>query len=160
MKRALVALAAIGLGLLIVNGCANGGAPNLAPQIHVTKAEVRDWIDPQDGKTYLAIAPTWKNEGPEPVKEVFLAAELQGPKGKYVPQGASDGIRSPYLHYRGDPLDAGSVMSPSDDVESLIVLGPKEEVLAKTGENPVATVEAVWAWAEPTPEEPNRQDPP
>jgi hypothetical protein len=148
MKRALFALASLTLGLLIVNGCNTSGQTNLSAQIKILDAEVREWTNPDDGKVYLAVAPTWKNEGPEPVRNVVIAAMVEGPNGTFPTDGEGGSFGhdlpknvSPFAWYNGDPVEAGSTIAPTDDVESLAVLGLKEEVLAKTGANPRAKVD-------------------
>ncbi len=161
MKRALLALASLALGLLIVNGCSHEGRLDLSSQIEVASAEVKDWTNPEDGKTYLVVAPSWKNSGPEGVREVTLrVSKLTGPKGeypphveKYDPETATH--ERPWIIYRGDRVESGSTMHPSDARETFAVMGLKEEVLAITGPNPKAEVEVNQASSEATREEPN-----
>ena len=157
MKRALFALGAIALGLLMLNGCSSAGTAS--HQISIVNAEVRDWTNPDDGKTYLAVAPTWKNDGPEAVRTVWLAVELEGPKGKF-PADDADTDKAPFVSYSGDPVEAGSTIHPSDAEDSFAVLGIKEEVLAKTGPNPKANVSVLLASAEKSEEKPSGSEPP
>ena len=163
MKRALLALASLALGLLIVNGCSHDERPDLSSQIEVASAEVRDWTNPDDGKVYLVVAPSWKNGGPEGVREVtLLVSKLTGPKGEYPPHVEKYDEKTatheePWIFYRGDLVDAGSTMHPSDARETFAVMGLKEKVLAITGENPLAKVEVCGAFAEARKEEPNEE---
>lgn len=156
LKRALFALGAIALGWIVTYGCSRGMASH---QITVVNAEVRDWTNPDDGKTYLAVAPTWKNEGPEAVRTVWLAVELEGPKGKF-PVSESETDKPPFVSYSGDPVEPGSTIHPTDAEDSFAVLGVKEVVLAKTGPNPKPNVSVVFASSEKSEEEPTRNDPP
>jgi hypothetical protein len=154
MKRALYALGSLALGWLIANGCAPDSRPDLSSQIKVTSAEVKDWTNPDDGKTYLVVAPSWKNEGPEAVREVtLLVSKLKGTKGEYPPHidtydEKSTTHEQPWIAYKGDPVEAGSTMNPSDAKETFAVMGLKDEVIAKTGESPEASVEVANAFAE------------
>jgi len=133
MKRALYALGALALGIFIVMGCNSGAAAG----VRVTDAEVKDWTNPDDGKTYLVVAPTWTNEGKEAVREVRILATLKGAAGEYPNESTPETVNNS-LHYRGDPVDPGSTMRPSDSPDSFIVMGEKEVVLAATGPDPKA----------------------
>src|SRR6185369_16484270 len=162
MKRALFALGSFALGWLIVNGCNNDGRPDLSSHIRVTNAEVRDWTNPDDGKTYLIVAPSWTNEGPEAVREVtLLVSEVKGSKGKfpkpYDDKDPNPSKEEPWITYRGDPVEKGSTIHASDAKETFAVMGLKDEVLAITGENPEATVEVASAHEELGKEEPKEQ---
>lgn len=166
MKRALYALASLALGLIIVYGCQNGGLGPTA-QITVQGAEVREWTDPDDGRVYLVVAPTWKNEGPGAVRDVALVASLKGPSGAYPTdeefKALSESLPKsvlPFVWYHGDPVDGGSTIHPSDASDTFAVLGLKEDVLKRTGPNPGAKVEVVWARADAPASEPPTDVPP
>lgn len=151
MKRALFALGAIALGLIIVTGCNRDAA---AANVQIVDSTVRDWTDPDDGKTYLVVAPTWTNSGAEPLRDVLLMAVLKGPKGQY-PIEEDANASTPSLHYRGDPIDPGTTMRPSDAEDTFMVIGEKEAVLAATGPDPKAETFVMYASTElgeePTP---------
>lgn len=134
MKRALYALGAIALGLLLVTGCRRDLAAN---GVRVTDVVLQDWKNPEDGKTYLVVAPTWTNEGPDEVRRVLIYAALQGPTGNY-PNDKTPETVNPFLEYRGDPVEAGTTIRPSDHPDTFIVMGEKEAVLAETGPDPKA----------------------
>lgn len=157
MKRALLALGSIALGVLMLNGCSTAGTAG--QNVTIVDAEVRDWTNPDDGKTYLAVAPTWKNEGEKAVQTVWMSVELEGPKGKF-PEKESDSEKPPFVSYSGDPVEPGSTVHPSDAEDTFAVLGLKEEVLAKTGPNPKANVSVILASSEKSEEKPGGSEPP
>jgi hypothetical protein len=157
LRRALYAAGAIALGLLLTYGCERTALQ--AAQVTIVDAEVREWTNPDDGKVYLAVAPTWRNDGPEDVRSVWILVSLKGPKGEF-PSEVADPDKSPYVLYSGDPVAAGSTVHPSDSPDTFAVLGPKDEVLVATGPGPTALAEVVASSAEavdrPTADPPSR----
>lgn len=122
LKAALLtALAALALG-----GCANGPAPTVT----LISADMKEWQSPADGKTYLVAMPTWKVEGEMPVAEVWGTGRLTGPTGTLDFTGDGKPL------YRADALDPGTTLAAQHLPEDGVLIGEKDEVLAKTGENP------------------------
>jgi len=135
MKRALYALGAIALGVLMLMGCNRESAD----AVRIIDAPVQDWTNPEDGKTYIVVAPTWTNEGELPIRELELVVQLMGPKGQFPREGDIDST-TPTLLYRGDPIDPGTTFRPSDSQDTFVVIGEKDAVLEVTGPDPTATV--------------------
>ena len=107
-----------------------------SPTITVTDAKVQTWKSDKDGNEYVVIVPTWRNEGPGAVSEVWMAGRLKGPKGEFELQGSEKPL------YRGDELPEGTTFHPTNFPEDFIVAGLAEEVLSITGPNPSVEVDA------------------
>lgn len=130
MKRYGIAPALLALLCLGIVGCASGPSPT----VRVVKTELRDWENPEDGKTYLVVLPTWKVEGELPVAEVWGSGVITGNAGQV------DFSKRDKPLYRADALDPGTTLHATHIPDDGLVVGVKDDVLAKTGENPQAEV--------------------
>lgn len=126
MKNKLKAALLLAAASLSFAGCSNGPTPTVT----LLSAEIKEWENPKEGKTYLVAMPTWKVEGEVPISEVWGTGRLTGPKGSMDFTGDGKPL------YRADALDPGTSLAAQHLPEDGVLIGEKDEVLAKTGPDP------------------------
>ncbi|MBI5706902.1 MAG: hypothetical protein HZC36_07925 [Armatimonadetes bacterium] len=133
MKQTLKALLLLAVATLALAGCS--GEP--APTVMLLRSDIKEWRSPEDGKTYLVAMPTWKVEGDLPVAEVWGTGRLTGTQGSF------DFTNNDKPIYRADALDPGTTLAAQHLPEDGVLIGEKDEVIAKIGDDPKLEL---WLW--------------